>query len=61
MLPSFVFCSNSAEQVQEPHRDEALCDNCEELKAVLTIMAKYSMLTMAGFMYLSLIINNSDY
>ena len=24
----------SAERVQEPQQDEALCDNCEELKAV---------------------------
>ena len=51
----------SAELVQEPEpqKDEAPCGNCEE--KLLTIIAKYSILAMVGFMDLPLTTINSDY
>ena len=51
----------SAERAQEPQKDEVLCDNCEELKAINYYHNVLSILSMTGFMDLSLTINNSYY
>ena len=51
----------SAKRVQEPQKDEVLCDNCEELKAVNYYHKVLSILSMTGLTDQFLTINNSDH